>query len=129
MRAAVLETVGQPLVVTGDVDVADPGPGQVRVAVSHCGVCHSDLSVVNGSFPIEPPVVLGHEATGTVESVGEGVTMLAPGDAVVLTPCPPCGRCYGCLRGEPGTCVNTGALFGNMMLDGTTPLSPARASP
>ncbi|MFP6624990.1 MAG: Zn-dependent alcohol dehydrogenase [Myxococcota bacterium] len=123
MRAAVLETVGQPLVVTDDVDIAEPGPGQVRIAVSHCGVCHSDLSIVNGSFPVEPPVVLGHEATGTVESVGEGVTMLAPGDAVVLTPCPPCGRCYGCIRGEPGTCVNTGALFANTLLDGTTPLS------
>ena len=123
MRAAVLETVGQPLVVTNDVDIAEPGPGQVRIAVSHCGVCHSALSIVNGSFPVEPPVVLGHEATGTVESVGEGVTMLAPGDAVVLTPCPPCGRCYGCIRGEPGTCVNTGALFANTLLDGTTPLS------
>ena len=123
MRAAVLETVGQPLVVTGDVDIDEPGPGQVRVAVSHCGVCHSDLSVVNGSFPVEPPVVLGHEATGRVESVGEGVTMLAPGDPVVLTPCPPCGRCYGCIRGEPGTCVNTAALFANTLLDGTTPLS------
>lgn len=123
MRAAVLEAPGRPLIVTDDVDIARPGPGQVRVAVSHCGVCHSDLSIVNGSFPAEPPIVLGHEATGTVEEVGPGVTMLAPGDAVVLTPCPPCGRCYGCVRGEPGTCVNTAALFANSLPDGSTPLS------
>jgi Zn-dependent alcohol dehydrogenase len=123
MRAAVFEKVGEPLVVANDVDVAEPGPGQVRVAVSHCGVCHSDLSVVNGSFPVEPPIVLGHEAAGTVESVGPGVRGLAPGDPVVLTPCPPCGRCYGCLRGEPGTCANTLALFANALPDGTTPLS------
>jgi S-(hydroxymethyl)glutathione dehydrogenase/alcohol dehydrogenase len=123
MRAAVLETVGQPLVVADDVDIADPGPGQVLVTVSHCGVCHSDLSIVNGSFPAEPPIILGHEATGTVAAVGSGVTLLAPGDPVVLTPCPPCGRCYGCIRGEPGTCVNTLALFGNSLPDGTSPLS------
>jgi Zn-dependent alcohol dehydrogenase len=123
MRAAVFEAVGQPLSVTDDVDIAEPGPGQVRVAVSHCGVCHSDVSVVNGSFPIEPPVVLGHEATGTVESVGDGVTLLAPGDPVVLTPSPPCGRCYGCIRGEPGTCANVAAIFGNVLPDGSTPLS------
>lgn len=123
MRAAVLDAIGSPLVVTDDVDIASPGPGHVLVRVSHCGVCHSDLSIVNGSFPAEPPLVLGHEATGTVEAVGDGVSMLAPGDAVVLTPAPPCGRCYGCIRGEPGTCVNTAALFGNSLPDGSTPLS------
>ncbi len=123
MRAAILEASGQPLVVTDDVDIAGPGPGQVLVAVSHCGVCHSDLSVINGSFPAQTPIILGHEATGTIEAVGDGVTMLAPGDPVVLTPCPPCGRCYGCIRGEPGTCANTAALFSNSLPDGTTPLS------
>ncbi len=123
MRAALFETPGQPLTIVNDIDIADPGPGHVRVAVSYCGVCHSDLSIVNGSFPAEPPIVLGHEATGIVDAVGPGVTMLAPGDPVVLTPAPPCGRCYGCIRGEPGTCVNTAALFGNSLPDGTTPLS------
>jgi S-(hydroxymethyl)glutathione dehydrogenase/alcohol dehydrogenase len=123
MRAAILETPGQPLVIADDVDIDEPGRGQVRVAVSHCGVCHSDLSVVNGSFPAETPIVLGHEATGVVESVGEGVTKLSPGDPVVLTPCPPCGTCYWCVRSEPGACENSTALFTNRQLDGTTGLS------
>lgn len=123
MRAAILDQIGQPLVVSDDVDIATPGPGHVLVRVANCGVCHSDLSVVNGSFPAEPPIVLGHEATGMVEAIGEGVTMLAPGDAVVLTPAPPCGRCYGCVRGEPGTCANIAGLFGNTLPDGSTPLS------
>jgi Zn-dependent alcohol dehydrogenase len=123
MRAAVLESARTPLVVTDDVDIASPDPGQVKVAVSHCGVCHSDLSIVNGSFPAPTPIVLGHEATGTVVEVGPGVGLLAPGDPVVLTPCPPCGRCYGCIRGEPGTCVNTAALFASSFPDGSTPLS------
>ncbi len=123
MRAAVLEAAGKPLVVTDDVDIADPGPGQVRVAVSHCGVCHSDLSIVNGSFPSAMPIVLGHEATGVVESLGEGVSLLACGDSVVLTPCPPCGRCYWCLRGEPGACANTASLFSNRLPDGSTGLT------
>jgi Zn-dependent alcohol dehydrogenase len=123
MRAAVLERPGEPLVVADDLEIAEPGPGQVRVAVSHCGVCHSDLSVVDGSFPSETPIVLGHEATGTVESVGAGVTRLAPGDPVVLTPCPPCGRCYWCIRSEPGACENTAALFSNRLLDGSTGLT------
>ncbi len=123
MRAAVLETQGDRLVVADDVDIVDPGPGQVRVAVSHCGVCHSDLSVVNGSFPAETPIVLGHEATGVVDVVGDGVTRLAPGDPVILTPCPPCGRCYWCLRAEPGACENSRSLFSNRLPDGSTGLS------
>jgi Zn-dependent alcohol dehydrogenase len=123
MRAAILESPGQPLVVADDVEIADPGPGQVRVAVSHCGVCHSDLSVVDGSFPSEMPIVLGHEATGIVESVGPGVTRLAVGDPVVLTPCPPCGSCYWCVRAEPGACENTAALFSSRLPDGSTGLS------
>jgi Zn-dependent alcohol dehydrogenase len=123
MRAAVLERPGEPLLVVDDLEIAEPGPGQVRVAVSHCGVCHSDLSVVNGSFPTETPIVLGHEATGTIESVGAGVTRLAPGDPVVLTPCPPCGRCYWCVRAEPGACENSAALFSNRLPDGSTGIS------
>ena len=77
--------------------------------VSHCGVCHSDLSIVDGVFPAPTPIVLGHEAAGVVDAVGPGVDGLAPGDPVVLTPMPPCGRCYWCVRGEPGVCVNAWA--------------------
>jgi len=78
--------------VTGDVEIAEPGPGQVRVRVRHCGVCHSDRHIVDGAFPSPLPVVLGYETSGVVDAVGEGVTALAPGDPVLLTPCPPCGR-------------------------------------
>ena len=84
--------------------------GEVRVRVSHCGVCHSDLSMVNGSFPGLTPVILGHEAAGTVAAVGEGVTALAPGDRVVLTPTPSCGECYWCVRDEHSLCANSSAI-------------------
>ena len=112
MRAAVLEAVGQPLVVADDVEIAPPAPDQVKVKVSHCGICHSDLSMVTGAFPAPLPIVLGHEAAGVVEEVGSHVTGLAPGDAVVLTPCPPCGTCYWCVRDEASHCVNTGLVEG-----------------
>ena len=83
MRAALLETPGAPLQVVADVDIEDPRAGQVRVRVKHCGICHSDLSVVDGKFPVPTPVILGHEAAGVVDAVGDGVTQLAPGDPVV----------------------------------------------
>ena len=123
MRAALLEAPGTPLVVRDDVRIADPRPGQVRVRVRHCGVCHSDLSIVDGVFPAPTPIVLGHEAAGVVDAVGPDVAGLAPGDPVVLTPVPPCGRCYWCVRGEPGVCVNAGAIATNAFADGTTGLS------
>jgi len=125
MQAALLESAGAPLVLDA-IDVADPGPGQVRVRVSHCGVCHSDLTVASaGLAPM--PVVLGHEAAGVVEAVGEGVASVAPGDKVVLTPVPPCGRCYWCVRGEPGVCVNSRSVMTSTFPDGTTGLSRAGA--
>jgi Zn-dependent alcohol dehydrogenase len=122
MRAAVLEEAGKPIQIS-EVDIADPGPGQVRVKVTHCGCCHSDLSIVNGSFPAPMPIVLGHEAAGIVDAVGLGVTSHAPGDPVVLTPCPPCGTCYWCVRGEASSCVNSVSIMTNQFLDGTTGLS------
>ena len=123
MRAAVLEQVGKPLVIRDDVAIDQPGPGQVRVNVAHCGLCHSDLSVVDGDFPAPLPVILGHEAAGTVESVGPHVTGLAPGDSVVLTPVPPCGACYWCVRAQPSLCVNMAGLATNTFPDGSTHLS------
>lgn len=122
MRAAVLEQHQRPLSIT-EVDIGEPGPGEVRVAVRYCGLCHSDLSAIDGALPVPVPIVLGHEAAGVVEAVGPEVTSLAPGDHVILTPNPACGRCYGCLRGEPGTCVNTAGIFTFALPDGTSRLS------
>ena len=108
MRAALLEASEKPLEVVSDIDIEDPR-GEVLVRVSHCGVCHSDLSLANGTFPVTAPTVLGHEAAGTVEAIGAGVTELAVGDKVVLTPIPACNACYWCVRGEYGCCVNNAA--------------------
>jgi len=123
VRAALLEHAGSPLVVRDDVAIADPPPGHVRVRVRHCGVCHSDLSLADGVFPAPTPIVLGHEASGVVETVGPDVEGLVPGDPVVLTPVPPCGTCYWCVRGEPGVCVNASMITTNTFRDGSTGLS------
>ena len=123
MRAALLEEVNKPLVIADDVEIAEPGAGQVRVRVTHCGICHSDLSCIDGSFPTPMPVVLGHEAAGVVDCTGPGVTGLSPGDPVVLTPCPPCGRCYWCIRGEANLCVDASAIMTSTFADGSTGLS------
>ncbi len=123
MQAAVFESVGKPIEV-GDVDLRGPGPREVLVRIAACGVCHSDLSVIDGSFPSPVPVVLGHEAAGVVEEVGADVTSVAPGDKVVLTPLPPCGNCYFCTRGQPTLCSTWGgSLFTSLLADGTSPLS------
>ncbi len=94
MRAAVLEEQGKPLQVWDDVEIADPRPDQVRVRVKSCWFCHSDLSAIDGAFPAPLPFVLGHEAAGVVDVVGDNVACLEPGDPVVLTQCPPCWTCY-----------------------------------
>jgi S-(hydroxymethyl)glutathione dehydrogenase / alcohol dehydrogenase len=123
MRAAVLDAPGASLQVYEDVEVEAPRAGEVAVRISHCGVCHSDLHLVDGSMPPMTPIVLGHEAAGVVEAVGPGVTRLVPGDHVVLTPCPPCGQCYWCLRGEFSICTNSMALATSTHPDGGTRLS------
>src|SRR4029450_8160558 len=123
MRAAVLEEQGKPIRICDDVELDAPGHDQVRVRVHACGICHSDLSIVAGPFPSPLPVSLGHEAAGIVEEIGAGVTGLAPGDHVVLTPVPPCGTCYWCVRGEPGVCVNASMITTNTFRDGTTGLT------
>jgi S-(hydroxymethyl)glutathione dehydrogenase/alcohol dehydrogenase len=123
VRAAVLEQPNTPVAV-GDIEIRGPRPGEVLVRVAACGVCHSDLSVVDGSFPSPVPIVLGHEAAGVVEEVGAGVTSVAPGDQVVLTPLPACGACYFCTRNQPTLCsVYSASLFSNLLPDGTSPLS------
>ena len=123
MRAALLERSTEPLTVVDDVTIADPGPGEVLVRVTHCGLCHSDLSYVNGTFPVMSPTVLGHEAAGIVEKPGPGVTTLNVGDKVVLSPIAACDQCYWCLRGEYGVCVNAAAVSTGTFVDGRTPLA------
>ncbi len=105
VRAAVLPAVGAPLEVT-DIDLPDPGPGQVRVRLAAAGVCHSDLSLSNGTVRVPVPAVLGHEGAGTVVAVGEGVTGVAPGAGVVLNWAPSCGGCHACSLGEVWLCAN-----------------------
>lgn len=123
MRAALLEAPNGPQSVT-EVDLDAPRVGEVLVEVAHCGVCHSDLSVQDGSFPSPMPVVLGHEAAGVIAAVGDGVTTVAPGDRVVLVPLPSCGSCYFCTRGRPTLCATySPSLASGTMADGTSRLS------
>jgi S-(hydroxymethyl)glutathione dehydrogenase / alcohol dehydrogenase len=123
MRAAVLEESNKPFVIRDDIDITDPPAGHVRVKVSNCGICHSDLSIADGVFPSPTPIILGHEAAGVVDALGAEVEGLAVGDHVLLSPLPPCGLCYFCVRGEPGVCVNALGIQTNTLRDGSTGLS------
>ncbi|MGW6647776.1 Zn-dependent alcohol dehydrogenase [Streptomyces iakyrus] len=105
VRAAVLPAIGSPLEITG-IDLPDPGPGQVRVRLAAAGVCHSDLSLSDGTMRVPVPAVLGHEGAGTVVAVGEGVGHVSPGDGVVLNWAPSCGACHACSLGEVWLCAN-----------------------
>ncbi|MDQ0749267.1 Zn-dependent alcohol dehydrogenase [Streptomyces africanus] len=102
MRGVIFD--GKQVRVVTDLQVREPGPGEVRVAISAAGLCHSDLSVVDGTIPFPVPVVLGHEGAGVVEAVGEGVTHVAPGDHVSLSTLANCGTCAECDRGRPTMC-------------------------
>lgn len=95
---------GTQVQVVDDLEVRDPGPGEVQVAISAAGLCHSDLSVVDGTIPFPVPVVLGHEGAGVVEAVGAGVTHVVPGDHVALSTLANCGTCAECDRGRPTMC-------------------------
>ncbi|ASY35702.1 MULTISPECIES: Zn-dependent alcohol dehydrogenase [unclassified Streptomyces] len=110
VRAAVQSAVGAPLEIAR-IDLPEPGPGQVRVRLAAAGVCHSDLSLSDGTLRVPLPAVLGHEGSGTVVSIGEGVRSVRPGDPVVLNWAPSCGTCAACGRGEVWLCENalTGA--------------------
>jgi S-(hydroxymethyl)mycothiol dehydrogenase len=105
--------------------VPDPGPGEALVKVQACGVCHTDLHYREGGINDEFPFLLGHEAAGVVEAVGDGVTDLEPGDFVVLNWRAVCGSCRSCLRGRPQYCFNTHNASQPMTLEDGTPLSPA----
>jgi S-(hydroxymethyl)mycothiol dehydrogenase len=108
-----------------DVVVPDPGPGEAVVAVQACGVCHTDLHYREGGINDEFPFLLGHEAAGVVESVGDGVTDVAPGDFVVLNWRAVCGSCRACLKGKPWYCFNTHNAAQKMTLTDGTELTPA----
>ena len=121
MRAALHVEKGQPVQLVDDVEVRDPRAGEVLVRVHACGVCHSDVTVMD--VGMSTPIVLGHEAAGVVEAVGAGVTTHMPGDKVVLTPCPPCGTCYWCVRGEFSVCKLALGVMTGAFPDGSTGLS------
>jgi S-(hydroxymethyl)glutathione dehydrogenase/alcohol dehydrogenase len=110
LRAAVLHAVGEPLEIA-DLEPDPPRPGWVTVRIAATGVCHSDLSIKNGTIPSPLPCVLGHEGAGVVEEVGENVSWLKPGDHVVFGFIPSCGRCPSCSTGHQNLC-DLGALMG-----------------
>lgn len=111
VRAAVLTETKAPLRVA-EIELPEPGPGQVRVRIAATGVCHSDLSLARGTLRQPVPAVLGHESAGLVVSVGAGVTRAAPGDRVVLCWAPPCGTCWFCEQQEPWLCERSSDAAG-----------------
>jgi S-(hydroxymethyl)glutathione dehydrogenase/alcohol dehydrogenase len=123
MKAPVLTAYDTALEMRDDIEIAPPGPGEVRVKVVASGVCHSDLSVLNGTIPLPTPILLGHEGAGIVEEIGEGVTKVAPGDHVVLSFVPACGECYTCKHGQAYLCEKSAIQAAAGLLDGTTRLT------
>src|SRR5829696_1921511 len=105
-----MEKVNEPLVID-QIEVRKPGHGEVLVRTVASGVCHSDLHFMEGLWPTPVPVVLGHEAAGVVEEVGEGVTYVKKGDDVVLSFAPFCGICRDCVEGRPQLCTNPAARY------------------
>jgi S-(hydroxymethyl)glutathione dehydrogenase/alcohol dehydrogenase len=106
MKAAVYVGLDQPLAIE-ELAPVDPGPSDVVVSVGASGVCHSDLSATNGTLPLPPPTILGHEGAGTVEWVGSEVSRLKKGDRVVATFVPSCGNCWFCLHDQSNLCEQT----------------------
>jgi S-(hydroxymethyl)glutathione dehydrogenase/alcohol dehydrogenase len=115
MKAVVVRELNR--IAVEDVELDSPKAGEVKVRMAAAGVCHSDLSVVNGTIPHPLPIVLGHEGAGVVEAVGDGVTNCKPGDHVIMSFVPNCGTCFHCVRNEAFLCRATPR--GGTMLDGT----------
>ena len=120
VKAAVLYETKTPLVVE-ELDLDEPQAGEVLVKIGAAGICRSDRHFMHGDAPIALPVVLGHEGAGTVEKVGPGVTSVRPGQQVILSFVPACGRCKSCITGNSHLCDNHAATGPNMY-DGTTRL-------
>ena len=124
VNGVIAAAVGEPVKLV-PILVPDPGPGEALVRVKACGVCHTDLHYREGAINDDFPFLLGHEASGIVESVGDGVTNLAPGDFVIIAWRAPCGACRSCLRGAPWYCFSSRNASQPMTLADGTPLSPA----
>jgi S-(hydroxymethyl)mycothiol dehydrogenase len=124
VRGVVARAKGEPVSMETIV-VPDPGPGEALVKVQACGVCHTDLHYREGGINDEFPFLLGHEAAGVVEEVGDNVTDVAPGDFVILNWRAVCGRCRSCRRGQPWYCFDTYNASQKMALEDGTVLSPA----
>ena len=124
VQGVIARSKGAPVELT-TINVPDPGPGEALVQVQACGVCHTDLHYREGGINDDFPFLLGHEAAGVVEAVGEGVTEVAPGDFVVLNWRAVCGECRACERGEPWYCFATHNATQKMTLEDGTELSPA----
>jgi S-(hydroxymethyl)mycothiol dehydrogenase len=124
VRGVISRSKGQPVELV-DIVIPDPGPGEVVVAVTACGVCHTDLTYREGGINDEFPFLLGHEAAGVVETVGAGVTHVEPGDFVILNWRAVCGQCRACRRGRPWYCFDTFNAEQKMTLTDGTELTPA----
>ena len=124
VQGVVARAKGAPVSVE-TIIVPDPGPGEASVTVQACGVCHTDLHYREGAINDDFPFLLGHEAAGIVDAVGEGVTSVAPGDYVILNWRAVCGQCRACLRGRPWYCFATHNATQKMTLEDGTVLSPA----
>ncbi|MEV6066809.1 S-(hydroxymethyl)mycothiol dehydrogenase [Nocardia sp. NPDC052001] len=124
VRGVIARSKNAPVEVT-DIVIPDPGPGEAVVQVQACGVCHTDLHYREGGINDEFPFLLGHEAAGIVESVGEGVTDVQPGDFVILNWRAVCGNCRACRKGKPWYCFSTHNAAQPMTLTDGTPLTPA----
>ena len=124
VKAVVARSKGAPVSIE-TINVPDPGPGEALVQVQACGVCHTDLHYREGGINDDFPFLLGHEAAGIVEAVGEGVTDVAPGDFVILNWRAVCGNCRACNKGKPWYCFATHNATQKMTLTDGTELSPA----
>jgi NDMA-dependent alcohol dehydrogenase len=115
-------------VVVEQISIDAPKRGEVTVKLGACGVCHSDLSAINGTIALPLPLVLGHEGAGVVEELGEGVTDLAPGDHVIFSFIYMCGKCRFCVAGRPVLCLEQGKAL-TTPLEGTTRAHDAKGAP
>lgn len=116
-KAVVCRELNAPVQVE-EIRVDPPKRGEITIKLAACGVCHSDLSATNGTLPLPPPLILGHEGAGTVVEVGEGVTDFQVGDAVLSSFVYMCGKCRNCVRGRPVLCEQAGKAFYHLP-DGT----------